>query len=303
MTLKRLEDLLPLLDLVQDLPALVLFAADLRHQLLMVNGAGLQVLGQQVGERFQTERMWPPCPATTPYLGPLTLTDQQGRSASYSGKILPLQEGYLVMALPEVTDLQHTLEQLLAINAELLTETRGTLRDARSLAEQARTDELTGLLNRRAFFQASRKLLSEPHQMLGLLVLDIDHFKSVNDRFGHLVGDEVLRQTAQTLQSNLRSGDLLGRVGGEEFIVLLNCPSLFDILQTADRLRVAVQDTSNGSGTPTVTISIGVSLVESHFEAALDRADQALYAAKSSGRNRVVFQEQEDPIAGSVSSG
>lgn len=162
------------------------------------------------------------------------------------------------------------------------------------LAELSVTDELTTLANRR---RLTRKLHEEVIRSartghpFALLMIDLDHFKDVNDRLGHQVGDSVLRQCAVTLKKNLRGTDLLARYGGEEFCVVLPETSLQGGRHVAEKLRQAVADLSG----PVPTISVGVAFWERHVsvEELVRRADEALYRAKEAGRNRVVLHGRD----------
>jgi diguanylate cyclase (GGDEF)-like protein len=166
----------------------------------------------------------------------------------------------------------------------------------RKLQHLSHHDSLTGLLNRRAI----EYLLSRESQRLqrfgehfSLLILDIDHFKRINDRLGHAAGDAVLCAVAQTLQAHAREVDRVARFGGEEFCVLLPHTLHDGALLAAERLREAVNQISIpwNDEVITVTISSGVATAdnpEEDLEALLQRADQALYRAKDEGRNRVV---------------
>lgn len=162
--------------------------------------------------------------------------------------------------------------------------------------EQARTDELTGLANRRAFVEQGTLALDTArryHRPLSLIMCDIDHFKAVNDSLGHAVGDEALRQVATLLRDAARNTDTAGRVGGEEFAILL--PETFrdDAVKLAERLRrdVAALALSH-DGTPyQLTCSFGVASQApemTDLDTLLSAADTALYRAKSEGRDRVV---------------
>lgn len=155
----------------------------------------------------------------------------------------------------------------------------------------ATTDKLTGVYNRHKFeemfaleSERSRRFL----QPLSLILIDIDHFKSVNDTYGHDIGDEVLKTLADTLQRNIRKIDILARWGGEEFLILSPTTDLIKIQMQADKLRSTVENTSF----PTlsrVTISLGVSTLREKdtFSELFKRADRGLYHAKREGRNRV----------------
>ncbi|MCF8177504.1 MAG: sensor domain-containing diguanylate cyclase [Sulfuritalea sp.] len=164
----------------------------------------------------------------------------------------------------------------------------------RGIEEMAATDKLTGLLNRHAFTILIDKLLAEHRrapQPISMLLCDIDHFKSVNDQHGHLVGDQVLGEAAKLLAGGLRESDLAVRWGGEEFLLVLrNCDSA-EAIRIAENLRQKISTAPfdlNGLRIP-VTISIGVSeYADSESpDQTVDRADFALYTAKISGRNRV----------------
>ena len=160
----------------------------------------------------------------------------------------------------------------------------------RSLSFQAEHDALTGTLNKAAICAAIARRL--PVANCCLLVLDVDHFKQVNDSFGHLTGDLVLKGMADRIQGAINDNDLLGRFGGEEFLVLTAEASLSRARVMAERIRSAIADESfdigNGN-TLEVTISIGLSdgRMGEAPETIIERADRALYAAKNGGRNRV----------------
>jgi len=170
-------------------------------------------------------------------------------------------------------------------------------REKDALEHMASIDDLTGMLTRRALFERAQRKLAEAPTHSALLILDLDHFKQVNDRFGHLSGDEVLRQVSRRIHEGLRSDDLLGRLGGEEFAVLMHCHQAGDALELAERLRQAVEQLRvplDGGEIYRPTVSIGVALPDGHpttLTQLLSRADQALYRAKAEGRNRVACQE------------
>ncbi len=125
-----------------------------------------------------------------------------------------------------------------------------------------------------------------------MLVIDIDHFKDVNDTYGHAVGDEVLREVAQRIGHGLRTTDVLARVGGEEFAALLPDTGADGLLEVAERVRAAVADrpVPSGSGEHRIRVSVGGATVdrEESIGRTLRRADERLYAAKAAGRDRVV---------------
>jgi len=167
------------------------------------------------------------------------------------------------------------------------------------LRHLAATDFLTGLTNRRKFMgDAQRQILRSRHSRhpLALLALDIDHFKQINDRFGHGMGDQVLRKLAESMKNQLRPADLLGRVGGEEFLALLPKTGPGQAGEVAERLRQAVErDCRWIDGEQVdITLSVGFANAESEgysLESLMKIADDRLYQAKAAGRNRVVGPE------------
>lgn len=172
-----------------------------------------------------------------------------------------------------------------------------------ALSRQALTDPLTGIANRRGFDAALQSLLAQPHppgQVVGCLVLlDADHFKQVNDRHSHSVGDQVLRVLAGLLNQHCRQSDLAARWGGEEFAVLLRGADAVHALAVCERLRQTVEQHPWQTLAPGLAVTVSVGLVAVHAgadaEAALQRCDQALYRAKSEGRNRVCRGEPVAP--------
>lgn len=165
---------------------------------------------------------------------------------------------------------------------------------AAQLALRAMTDELTGALNRRALHAqapALRAQVGAAGETLALLVTDLDHFKHVNDSHGHAAGDEVLRQVVALLRAQLRRDALLTRVGGEEFVLLVPVQDAAAARSVAERLRAAVgrQPVQVAGQALRVTASIGLTLLApgEPLDAALARADVALYRAKTGGRDRV----------------
>lgn len=165
------------------------------------------------------------------------------------------------------------------------------------LRRMATTDPLTGLWNRRRFLELAEAELSRLRRYgrpVTMLMLDIDHFKSINDSFGHAAGDEALCRLVELCQEELRETDHLGRMGGEEFAIALPETGISEALEVAERLRgrVAGVDLRLSGDTPLyMTVSIGVAACldsDMSVDRVLDRADRALYEAKEAGRNRVV---------------
>ena len=160
----------------------------------------------------------------------------------------------------------------------------------RQLEDLVATDELTGLFNRRHFLRlAARELASlSPGMQHGLALIDLDHFKRINDQHGHASGDRVLQTFATVAQACLRDGDVLARYGGEEFVLLLPCTDADQLTACCERLREAFANAEPvGLKVRSISLSAGMTLLEAgdDLDEALNRADQALYRAKHSGRN------------------
>lgn len=204
-------------------------------------------------------------------LKPLYRVGQAMRQFESNRTRTPLPEG-LKDELGQVMRLTNRL--VLGVDAEL-----------RETHAAATTDPLTGALNRRGFEQ---KFHLSPAPRGVLLYADLDHFKSINDTLGHDVGDKVLLQTADTFRQTLRRCDLLGRFGGEEFVIFLPDLSQAEGAAIADRLRRALTENVKLADRA-LTVSIGATALASKHELAdaLARADNALYRAKTAGRNRV----------------
>ena len=172
-----------------------------------------------------------------------------------------------------------------------------------ALQESAFTDGLTGLYNRKFLEEHSKKLIAQAKREsfnIGILLLDMDHFKSVNDEYGHDIGDKVLKELSKILVETVRDSDIIIRYGGEEFIILLvNVKTQEDALAVADKIRMRVKENEIdiGSGTKLrKTISIGLSMFpedSNDFDNVIKDADIALYEAKNNGRDKVVKFEPE----------
>jgi diguanylate cyclase (GGDEF)-like protein len=178
--------------------------------------------------------------------------------------------------------------------------------EIRSLVEEASTDVLTGLLNRRRAMELLMHEVRRAHRYrrdLSIILCDIDHFKEINDAFGHPTGDQVLRLFATLAAGRIRGIDLLARTGGEEFMIIATETSGKGAADLAERLRVAVESASFGIDR-TVTASFGVSQLRpgESFAALMQRADERLYRAKRRGRNHVCGPPARAKDAGSVRS-
>lgn len=181
------------------------------------------------------------------------------------------------------------------------------------MQQRAEIDQLSGVLTRRAFMESGEQVMDQAFHSakpLCAIILDIDHFKSINDTFGHPAGDQVIRTLGSVMRDSLRSTDMVGRFGGEEFCALLTDTELGDGHDVAERLRAAIESTAFAGINRQVTASIGIAYLapgdeESgppdgrqsnrerlSIEQIIQRADTALYNAKESGRNRVVAYEE-----------
>jgi diguanylate cyclase (GGDEF)-like protein len=192
-------------------------------------------------------------------------------------------------------NLTEQARELRALNTTLEAEIQERERLANELEKLATIDELTGLFGRRHFLSLANREFARQRRVetpVSVMMLDLDHFKRVNDTHGHAVGDSVLRTLADVLRAGLREMDVAGRLGGEEFSVLLTGAESTVAIEVAHRLRIAMAEqvvTTQSGDRVSCTISIGVA--ERDGDEALDdilnRADAALYAAKRAGRDRV----------------
>jgi len=165
------------------------------------------------------------------------------------------------------------------------------------LWNQANIDPLTGIPNRRAIVQALEKnhmLCSQYEQPLGIMMIDLDHFKQINDGFGHDGGDIVLQEVSRRMKQCIRSSDIIGRFGGEEFLAIIPNGSVEELREIAERIRISISEkpiTTDEFVIP-VTCSIGVAVLldyeKEDVEEIRQKADKALYVAKEMGRNKVV---------------
>jgi len=188
-----------------------------------------------------------------------------------------------------------------------LREQQDEVRRAQALLEhEATTDSLTGFYNRRYLYNLFPKLWSEAmrsNKNLTLIIVDIDHFKKVNDRYGHPVGDRVLLHFARVLRDNCRVSDFLFRLGGEEFLVLTNGDNEGG-LHVAEKIRAALEHDAYTDGERHIPMTASFGVAQADTEDGVDglsrmlkRADQALYSAKNNGRNRVIVWYPQRDIA------
>lgn len=203
--------------------------------------------------------------------------------------------------LPSVLAIQknaNSLQNKISASSEIIEHLKLELEHATSLAK---TDPLTGIYNRRGYdeiIQQQIEYSTRKKRSFAMLMLDIDHFKKINDSYGHLVGDSVLRYIAKLLQAHTKGQDSLARLGGEEFVILLNNISYENAMIFAEKIRRAISDKAfkakNHKDTLKISVSIGVSLFKSGETAddLFDRADLALYQAKTNGRNQTCGEKE-----------
>jgi len=245
--------------------------------------------------------------------------DALGMSASYDAtlsgatdKLSSAETGHQVKAIVEtlvkstreMRDTNKALEERLMLSK---TEISSLQQSLEAIRAESLTDPLTGLGNRKYFDRSIEMAVQNvlaTGEPLSLLMFDIDHFKSFNDSYGHLTGDQVLRLVGMSLKQTIKGQDITARYGGEEFAVVLPNTALRQALTVADHIRRAVMSKelkkkSTGEILGRVTISVGVSMLKpgDDTDSLIERADACLYAAKRNGRNRVVCEADPEYAA------
>jgi diguanylate cyclase len=209
----------------------------------------------------------------------------------------------LVKTTHEMRDTTRALEERLTLSK---TEISNLQQSLEAIRAESLTDPLTGLGNRKYFDRSIETAIETAlatGEPLSLLMFDIDYFKSFNDSYGHLTGDQVLRLVGMSLKQSIKGQDITARYGGEEFAVVLPNTALRQALTVADHIRRAVMSKelkkkSTGEILGRVTISVGVSMLKPGDDAdsLIERADACLYAAKRAGRNRVVCEADPEYV-------
>lgn len=234
------------------------------------------------------------------YRGLLTLGNVVGVVRTLRGRVWRSELGIQFLAEYDIEDLERLMETVLDLNHDssvaqhaLTSANVGLEKREEQIVEQSLTDALTGVGNRRKLEQALPLEIGRARRggtALSALMTDVDHFKRVNDVYGHGAGDEVLARLGELLRSNTRPTDIVARFGGEEFVVLMPHASLVQALSRAEQIRVALSAETIAPLPTPVTASFGVAelKIEEDGESLLRRADRALYQAKEGGRNRVV---------------
>ena len=235
----------------------------------------------------------------SPHAGDRTMTPDE-LNAFYAGRIAAVRDGSEPLRDLKTTDGRHIRAHcsVLKNGGRMLTycDVSDLVRNAQQMEQLATTDSMTGLHNRRHFMTLAAvewSRFQRYYRPLSVLMIDVDHFKSVNDRYGHAVGDEALVAVANACLDGKRSSDIVGRLGGEEFAILLPETDLYQARIVAERIRknVAAAMLTAHAVHFKVTVSVGFAAATVSmpgFEALLGAADQALYQAKAEGRNRIV---------------
>ena len=247
------------------------------------------------------------------------ITQALGMSASYDNSLLNATEK---LAVTQNRDQVKVIVELLVTSTREMRETNMALEDRLTLSKseisnlqqsleairaESLTDPLTGLGNRKYFDRSIEIAVQNAlanGEPLSLLMFDIDHFKSFNDSYGHLTGDQVLRLVGMSLKQTIKGQDITARYGGEEFVVVLPNTTLRQALTVADHIRRAIMSKelkkkSTGEILGRVTISVGVSMLkpDDDTDSLIERADACLYAAKRNGRNRVICEADPEYVA------
>jgi len=281
-----------------ELPVAIMIVDYETRHILEINPRAMLMLGytgEQLVGRKCTECVCPSADGRCPIIDMGMEADQSEREViTASGERIPIHKSSITMELDNKTVILECLTDISRMKAM-----------ERQLQEMARTDELTGLTNRRYFMEQARKELARAARYghpVAMLSFDIDHFKNINDRYGHPEGDEMLRAISRICRDTLRETDTLGRLGGEEFGVLLPECDIEAAARVAERLRrnVAAHACQFGEKAVGCTISLGGARYagpEEDLEGLMKRTDKALYQAKNSGRNCLRLSERGPDIS------
>lgn len=241
------------------------------------------------------------------YQGIMTLGDITVNNRSVHGSVFYRQGEYWLIAEHDIDDLERLNAAVLSLNDELAQTHRDLVKANNHLKRKEAeithlmlTDTLTDMPNRRHFEQVVEREMKHVHRHhapLCFALADIDHFKIVNDTYGHDAGDAVLQEVAVCIKENLRDTDFAARWGGEEFAVMLVNSDTDKAASVVDRLRRAIEDTHVNAIDRNVTISIGLAQFQDYdsLESVLKRADEFLYQSKKDGRNRVTTECESNP--------
>lgn len=287
-----------LTTVLDSLDALVYVADMDTYELIYTNNYGRDIWGDIQGKtcwKVLQENQDGPCAFCTNH----RLLDEQGKPAGvYVWELQnTVNKKWYQCRDQAITWLDGRIVRMeIATDISDLKTTQASLLAAKQQAEQrANVDELTGLNNRRAFFDLGNRVFSQARRFkhdVSVIMMDIDHFKNINDNYGHSTGDEVLRIVADKMKANIREVDILARIGGEEFALILPETAAEQAHNLAERIRLQLSDESirHENQTLNVTASFGISsgrIADETLETMLTEADDALYIAKKKGRNQV----------------
>lgn len=264
------------------------------HRIVDANPEALKLMGVSKDQAVDSICHSYICPSE---IGNCPITDK-GQKVDNSERVLVTTDGKRIPILKTVVSInfngrEHLLETFLNITQLKLLQEK--------LEFLATTDSLTGILNRRHFIELSEKEMNRVQRSrtpLSIAMIDIDHFKSINDTHGHTVGDLVIKELVAICKDALRPYDLLGRIGGEEFAITMVECDLQKAFIVSERLRERVANHVISADGKDISIKISVGVAElsgdmESFESIMNRADQALYLAKNLGRNRVEKSSHE----------
>jgi diguanylate cyclase (GGDEF)-like protein len=217
------------------------------------------------------------------------------RAVTYLYLLMPIPSSVFVVSPLQV--MSYALGGLLPVVSTVGFLLMCTEFSQQELAKAARLDYLTGICNRRAIEDLAGRSIAAARRHgipLAMMIIDVDHFKRINDEFGHEGGDDALIETVRRIRESLRTEDLVGRLGGEEFVAVMPNTDGQSALAAAERMRCSFSDEPMriGGGDITITVSVGVAVLDARdqqYSHLLRRADRAMYAAKSAGRNKVML--------------
>jgi diguanylate cyclase (GGDEF)-like protein/PAS domain S-box-containing protein len=242
------------------------------------------------------KQLWDTLKEKKPWQGIIKNMKKDGGQYIVSSTIIPILDvdGDIVEYIAiryDITELENAKEQLKNINQLMKTKVDELHLMTSTLEQQATIDKLTGIYNRDKFEEAFSNKMNESfsnNRKLSMVLLDIDHFKTINDTFGHQVGDSVLKELATLITNNVKKSDIFARWGGEEFVILLPDTSLEGAYLFAEKLRKIIRD-FNFTSIGKITASFGVGELNEYENkmTLFEKVDRALYIAKNNGRNRV----------------
>lgn len=313
----------PLLEMTSKLLAIVTARLDVNGVLLDANAGFLRLLGDHptryrnenvarffVQPRFTALSGGSPGNDGAEYDGLLTIGDVAGKTRTLRGRVVRTGSKVHVFAEFDIEELERITDTVLDLHREQNASARALVeahialkqRDAASL-EASLSDALTGVGNRRRLEQSLAAEIARARRnggALSALMVDLDHFKQVNDRYGHAAGDDVLARFASLLVSHARASDVVARYGGEEFVVLLPHVDLARAAAFGERIRGLLAGLAIDPLPAPITASFGAAELraEDTGDSLLQRADEALYRAKAGGRNRVDVETPPTIMAG-----